>query len=267
MKQKALFFDIDGTLIDTTRGIREIPEGVKRELKRIQDLGHKIFISSGRPKAMLNEMILSAGFDGYVLANGGYVEIDGQSIYENRMDHDFSKQTVKLLDELNCDYMIETADHIYLDQSHHELYEFFSRFNQGHMFMREFDIDEVLKKAIKIEINVLNKDREKVENAISDKFGYVIAYDQHGTDNAFEIYSSTLSKAVGIQKVLDYYQIDKKDSYSFGDGINDIDMIKYCGVGVAMGNAVQELKEVADIICRPIDKNGLENILKTIFPY
>ena len=264
---KALFFDIDGTLIDDARGIQEIPKGVNKELKRIQEQGHKIFISSGRPKAMLNEMILSAGFDGYVLANGGYVEIDGQSIYENRMDHNLSMQTIKLLDELNCDYMIETADHIYLDQSHHELYEFFSRFNQGHIFIRKFDIDEVLKKAIKIEFNVLNKDREKVENAISDKFGYVISYDQHGTDNAFEIYSSTLSKAIGIQKVLDYYQIDKKDSYSFGDGINDIDMIEYCGVGVAMGNAVRELKDVADIICKPIDENGLEDILKILFSY
>ncbi len=56
----------------------------------------------------------------------------------------------------------------------------------------------------------------------------MIAYDQHGTDNAFELYSPTLSKAVGIQKVLYYYQIDKKYSYDFGDGTNDIDMIQYC---------------------------------------
>ena len=67
---------------------------------------------------------------------------------------------------------------------------------------------------------------------------------------------------VGIQKVLDYYQIDKENSYGFGDGTNDIDMIQYCGVGIAMGNAVQSLKDVADIVCQSIEEDGLENILK-----
>lgn len=262
---KVLFFDIDGTLIDARKGIFEIPEGVRQELKRIQNQGNKIFISSGRPKAMINEMIRSAGFDGYVLANGGYVEIDGKSIYEDRMDYDFSKHIVELLEDLGCDYMIETANHIYLDQSHHELYDFFAKANQGNIFIREFDLDEVLKRAIKIEINVLNKDKERVEQAIQKDFNYTIAYDEHGTDNAFELYSPTLSKMVGIQKVLDYYHIDKKDSYGFGDGSNDIDMIKYCGVGVAMGNAIAALKEVADLVCPNIEENGLETILKQLF--
>lgn len=265
MNKKALFFDIDGTLIDHSRGIVEIPKGVQSELRRIQKEGHKIFISSGRPKAMLNDMILSAGFDGYVLANGGYVEVDGKSLYEDRMNYKMCKHTVEMLKELGCDYMIETANHIYLDNSHQELYHFFAKYNQGDIFIRDFHEDEVLKKAIKIEINVLDKDKEKVEQAIKNDFGYVIAYDQHGTDNAFELYSPTLSKAVGIQKVLDYYQIDKKDSYGFGDGTNDIDMIQYCGVGVAMGNAVQSLKDVADIVCQPIEEKGLEYILKKLF--
>lgn len=262
---KALFFDIDGTLIDNAKGISQIPDGVQKELKRIQREGHKIFIASGRPKAMLNEIILKAGFDGYVLANGGYVEINGQSIYENRMNYQLAKQTIKLLDDLSCEYMIETAHHIYLKPSFHELHEFFSKFHQGHIFVRKFSLDDVLKRAIKIEINVLNKNKETVEQAIQNDFGYVIAYDQHGTDNAFEIYSPTLSKVIGIQKVLDYYQIEKQDSYGFGDGVNDIDMIQYCAIGVAMGNAVTSLKEVADMITDRIEDNGLENILKKLF--
>ena len=81
MRSKLLFFDVDGTLVDGNRGILEIPEGVIHELKRIQKQGHKILICSGRPKAMMNQHFLNVGFDGYVLANGGYVEIDGQSIF------------------------------------------------------------------------------------------------------------------------------------------------------------------------------------------
>lgn len=265
MNKKVLFFDIDGTLIDSRNGIPDIPEGVKRELKRLQGLGHKLFISSGRPRAMMDDKLMNAGFDGYILANGGYVEIDGKSIFEDRMDYELCVKTVEMLDELNCDYMIETCDKIYIDPSFTELYDFFVGVGHTNIFTTDFDRDEVLHRTIKIEINVLDKDRERVENHIRNHFGYVINFDEHGTDNAFEIYSPTISKAVGIQKVLEYFDLNVEDSYAFGDGVNDLEMIEYCGTGVAMGNAVKELKEVADIVCLPIAEDGLELILKELF--
>ena len=55
MQSKILFFDVDGTLLDTARGIPDIPQGALYQLKRIQEQGHKIFISSGRPKAMIHQ--------------------------------------------------------------------------------------------------------------------------------------------------------------------------------------------------------------------
>ena len=134
MKEKVLFFDIDGTLVDNTYGVYEVPEGVKRELKRIQNDGHKLFICSGRPKAMINQQFLDLGFDGYVLYNGGYIEIDGESIFEERMDTKLATQTVDMLEELNCDYMIETAHHIYIDKRYKELYTFFKNLGMEEMF-------------------------------------------------------------------------------------------------------------------------------------
>lgn len=262
---KALFFDIDGTLIDGRNGMPDIPKGVLNEFDRLHALGHKLFISSGRPKAMLDSMFLNIGFDGFILANGGYVEIDGKSIYEDRMDYELTKSTIEMLDYLHCDYMIETSDHIYIDPSHQELFGFFNNLGHGDIFTFEFDKDEVMHRTIKIEMNVLDKDRDRVEDYIHNHFGYVINFDEHGSENSFEIYSPTISKAVGIQKVLDHFGLKKEDSYAFGDGINDLEMIEYVGTGVAMGNAVQPLKEVADIVCDSICNNGLEKILKELF--
>lgn len=266
MQSKILFFDVDGTLLDTARGIPDIPQGALYQLKRIQEQGHKIFISSGRPKAMINQYLLNVGFDGYILANGGYVEIDGQSIYEDRMDYKLCVKTVQMLEDLRCDYMLETADAIYIDPSYHELYDFFSQAGMKEMFQLDFDKDEVLKRTIKIEANVLNKDKEKIENYIQDKFGSVIHHDEHGSENAFEFFSPTISKAVGIQKVLDYYHVSRQQTYAFGDGLNDMEMIEYCEVGVAMGNAVEALKQKADLVCCAIENQGLERILKILFP-
>ena len=240
MSRKVLFFDIDGTLVESRLGIVDIPQTVKDEMKRLQGLGHKLFISSGRPRAMLNQEILEAGFDGYILANGAYVEIDGQSIYEDRMDATLAVKTMEMLEKLDCSYMIETAKHVYIDNY------------------------DVIQRTLKIEANVTDENREKVIDYIKNDFGYVVNYDEHGSENAFELYSPTISKAVGIQKVLEYYNLTKDDTYAFGDGINDLEMIQYCHVGVAMGNAVKELKDVADLICRRIDEDGLARILKIL---
>ena len=187
MKQKVLFFDIDGTLIWSYGGIQEIPQGVQKELKRLKEQGHKLFICSGRPKAMLDQKWWDGTFDGYVLNNGGYVEIDGKSIYENRMDYELCLKTANMLEELHCDYMIATANHLYIDPSYKELYNFFVQ--NGHfkdLFTTKFDRNEVLKRAIKIEANVTNKDREKIEKYIQNDFGYVINFDEQGRDKAFE---------------------------------------------------------------------------------
>ena len=72
MVKKVLFFDIDGTLLNSEL---KIPEGVKKELKRLKDAGHYLFVASGRPLAFISNQIIEAGFDGFVLCNGAHVEL------------------------------------------------------------------------------------------------------------------------------------------------------------------------------------------------
>ena len=60
--------------------------------------------------------------------------------------------------------------------------------------------------------------------------------------------------------------MSRQQTYAFGDGLNDMEMIEYCEVGVAMGNAVEALKQKADLICCAIENQGLERILKILFP-
>lgn len=266
MQPCVMFFDIDGTLMERSRGVDHIPTGVLQQLQKLRSQGHKIFVSSGRTKAMLNKEILNIDFDGLILANGGYVEIDGQSVFEDRMDYELCQKTVNMLEELHCEYMLETAHSLYIKPQYQQLYQFFAQYQMADMFCRHFQCDDVLKRTIKIEANVLDKDKKRIHDFIQNRFGCVIHHDEHGSENAFEFFSPTISKAIGIQKVLKYYHIPQERTYAFGDGVNDIEMIEYCKVGVAMGNAVTSLKEKADLICRPIEENGLERILQILFP-
>ena len=65
--------------------------------------------------------------------------------------------------------------------------------------------------------------------------------------------------------MLDRLDIDVRDAYGFGDGTNDLEMIHYCGVGVAMGNAEDVVKDAADIVCRPVWEDGLAQVLGELF--
>ena len=75
-------------------------------------------------------------------------------------------------------------------------------------------------------------------------------------------YSPTISKATGIQKVLDHYHLDQDDTYAFGDGENDLEMIEFCRVGVAMGNACDELKEIAEYVTDSVNDDGIYHAFK-----
>ena len=71
-----------------------------------------------------------------------------------------------------------------------------------------------------------------------------------------------ISKSSGIDVILKHFNIDKEETMAFGDGENDIDMIQHCKIGVAMDNAVDSLKAVADYITDDIDEDGVYNALK-----
>lgn len=262
---KVLFFDIDGTLIDNQKEMPKILPGVIEQLRRIQSLGHKIFICSGRPKKMLEQQFLESYFDGYVLFNGGYVEIDGKSIYQNVLDYTVLKELCALLKELGAQYMLETANEIYIDSSYTQLYEFFVNLGHTTMFTTEFDEEEVLHRTMKLECNNTNEDVPKIQACIEQYFSHSLGGDQHGSENSFEICPSDVSKATGIQKVLEYLEVDPKDTYAFGDGANDMEMFRAVHTSVAVGNAVQPLKDIATIVCKDIHENGLEEILKELF--
>ena len=99
----------------------------------------------------MEDKFMNVGFDGFILANGGYVEIDGKSIFENRMDYKLSKEVVDVLKSIDSAYMLETATEIYCDYASQELYDYFNRGALHLDFIREFDEDEVLQRTIKIE--------------------------------------------------------------------------------------------------------------------
>ena len=106
---KAIFFDIDGTLIDARGGV---PHFTPR-LITLQKEGNYIFIATGRPYAFLQSEIKDFGFDGFVLSNGALVFFGGEIIFKSRLDNATVKKVCDFAVSENIEYMLESYPQTY----------------------------------------------------------------------------------------------------------------------------------------------------------
>lgn len=258
--KKAAFFDVDGTLIDCTIGIMDISDRVKKAIKDFQKAGNVAFVSSGRPYAFLNKELLEFGFDGFVLGNGAQVLINDETKFFSGIDKELVKEVVSNCERLNIDYCLQGPKYSYLKEDFTRILEYYREYGITNDFLEfNFNIDEV--------------DVFKIEMFPADEEGckYCESLDQ-GEFNCFknypgevyEMYPVKNSKGTGLLKTIELEGVELKDSYAFGDGRNDIEMIQTAAHGIAMGNAVPELKEVANEFTDAIADDGIATYLEKI---
>lgn len=263
--KKAVFFDIDGTLLDCLNGINEITPRVRWAIRALQAEGNYVFIATGRPYAFLNDAINNFGFDGFVLTNGAYVVVNDKCIFKNSIKKDFIKELATNLEKRNIQYILQGETYSYIKNEYKELHCFYDSFSISKKYLEgKFKHEEV--DTYKIEM--LCNDQEGIDYCLSLAGG---EYDyMHNSEKGFfELYAKANSKASGILKVLDYLAIPIENSYAFGDGKNDIEMLSTVGCGIAMGNADSYVKNYAKKITDTVQNDGVaieieEFILKKV---
>lgn len=253
--KKIVFFDIDGTLIDSMNGMKEITPKVKEEIKNIQRNGDYAFIATGRPYGFLPNTILEFGFDGFILANGAHIIINNKTIYSDTIDKKFIKFLVDQLENNNVQYVLQGEKYCYMKKD----------FKDFHGYL---ETAEVPKKYIKDEYNCDEIDIHKVEMLCVDdtmeelclniiKQNPTCDYFSSINKRAIEVYVKKNTKSKAILKVIDYLNIPIENTYAFGDGKNDMDMLKEVACGIAMDNASNEVKSIADYVTDSVDNDGV----------
>lgn len=258
--KKAAFFDVDGTLIDCTIGIMDISDRVKKAIKDFQKAGNVAFVSSGRPYAFLNKELLEFGFDGFVLGNGAQVLINDETKFFSGIDKELVKEVVSNCERLNIDYCLQGQKYSYLKKEFTRLVSYYREYGITDDFLEyNFDIDDV--DVFKIEM--LPVDEEGCKYCESLDQGEFNCFKNYPGE-VYEMYPVKNSKGEGLLKTIELEGVELKDSYAFGDGRNDIEMIQTAAHGIAMGNAVPELKEVANEFTDAIADNGIATYLEKI---
>lgn len=255
--KKILFFDIDGTLISEKSG--EIPQSTKDSLKRAQEKGHMIIINTGRTRALIEPRLQEMGFDGYICGCGTYVEIHNKVLYHKTIEKNKYKEILRVLKENETEIIIEGIECIYMDietQDNKKQEKIKSFLKRG------FPIKSLNTKNLSFDkfcftLENLNK-RENIITYLEKKgFDYI----DRGS-RFFEVVPKGHSKASGMKFLLKYFNLQKEDSYAFGDSYNDTSMFEYCPNGILMANGKKDLAKIVKFVTKDVDQDGIEYALQ-----
>ena len=252
----AIFFDIDGTLWDRDN---YIPQSTKDAIGLLRENGHLTFLCSGRTRVFINsEELLGMGFDGIVSGCGTFIEYERKEMLYKQVDNRILKKSVQLFYEHDMPMVIEGRHKLYMDA------DIISRDAYGRYLLEAMkDYIEPIRgnedrwEASKFTVLIHGTDYPAVMEALKDDYDFLV----HG-DVAMEVVPKGYNKASGIACVCEKLGIAVKDTYAFGDSANDVDMLDFAGVGVAMGDGTDVAKAHADYVTKDLHEDGIYHALK-----
>ena len=264
---KVIFLDIDGTLVDYEA---KMPESAIRAVQEARLKGNKVYLTTGRSKAEVYPELWDIGIDGMIGGNGMYIEDNGKVILDLSMSKEDVTSVIQWMDENDIGYYLESKNGLFgsdnfkskltfiLGEDTKENRKAVDKWFPEMIFGSEMYRDDVAKISF-----CLNPDKlEEAKKEFSEKL-QVSSWSLTGKKQEFGEFSLIgANKLIAVKLLLNYLNVDLKDTFAFGDAASDIKMVKYCNVGIAMGNAADELKEVADYITNHVNEDGLWNAFK-----
>ena len=246
-KVKIIFFDIDGTLIDMTK--KAISDKTVETLIRLKENGVKICIATGRAPGSVPKFE-GVDFDAFLTFNGSYCYNSNDTILSTPIPKIDVEKMIENATKINRPVSIASKDRVVANGTDKDLSDYFGFAKQEVPVSDDFD--EVLKDEI----------YQMMMGGRNDEYGDILKDVENARitawwDRAVDIIPVNGGKGKGIEAILEYYGIDRSESMAFGDGGNDIEMLQTVGTGVAMGNALDNVKAIADEICGTSAEDGI----------
>ena len=260
---QAAIFDVDGTLFDYRE--KKIHASTVDAVRRLKEQGVIIVIASGRSYPLLGEECLrKIPADYYVTANGHCIQdASGKELFAHR----FSFEQTQLVTELTKKYgnglLLKYTDFNCLYSRPEEMFQVFNNIGLSREVFRECAAMDHHHKELPIGFTIRGSDEIKRELAkISDVFRVELFHDVTECD----VFSPAMNKMTALRMLAEQLSLDPENCVAFGDSRNDIEMIRWAGMGVAMGNSCQDLKDVADAVCGCSWEDGIANTLSALLP-
>lgn len=244
---KIAFFDIDGTLLEY--GKHELSERVVETLNLLKEKGIILCIATGRPLKSVPQFE-NITFDAFLTFNSSYCCSRQDVIYKNPIPKEDVDKIIENAKKINRPVSIASEYRMGANGKDKDLIDYYAISNQEVVVLDDFD---TLKKddIYQIMMGCYEEEYAKVLDGV--KGAKITAW----WPRAVDIIPANGGKGIGVEKILEYYHLTKEEAIAFGDGMNDVEMLQAVGLGVAMGNATDNVKEIADDVCESVSEDGI----------
>ncbi len=250
---KLAVFDMDGTLFNEEK---MIPNNTKEALKKLKQNGLKLAVATGRAYYLIDkELIKENQIDYVICCNGsGVYDNQGKVIYKHQFSKEIMHSMIKDMKEDHIPVLFEYDETACVYSEYEACCEKIMQFFINTSFLR----DETKQPQYHLDHNPLQGAcYMKEQDALKYRSKYpdydFVAYANDG----YDILSKGINKATGIKYATAILGISLEEIIAFGDHQNDLEMIKQCKIGVAMGNATDGLKKIADFITKSNIDDGI----------
>ncbi len=257
------FFDIDETLMPVGK---PIPESAIEALHKANAMGHRLFLCTGRSHYELPAAIRELPFDGGVFSAGARLLLDGRLIMQKSMSEEQKRFFRDTIEKYGLFCLNQCEDHTYATKEGLDFYNSLDlKVHGGKLSINGFKIVDEIPWDLPIVKSYILSDRGLVLEARSAMEGVL-----HSVNNttglpeecAAEIMVPGVTKASGIEELLRFIGAGVETTVGIGDGENDMEMVGYCHLGIAMGNACKALKDIADYVTTDIFDDGVANAIE-----
>lgn len=244
---RIIFFDIDGTLVDHATG--RVSEKTTQALQLLRQRGIVLCLATGRAPCSLPPLE-GLEFDAFCTFNGSLCYTPTETIFRNPIAPRDVNQVLHNAAALGRPVALALRDRLSANGIGQDLADYYRLANLELTADPEFhrapeeDVYQILVGCREAEHPALIQDAPGVKLAIS-------------WDRAVDVIPTGSGKGFAIEKILEYFGLRPEQALAFGDGHNDLEMLQAVGTGVAMGNAAQVLKNVADEVCLPVSQDGI----------
>ena len=248
---KIIFFDIDGTLIDTQ--IKRVSEKTLEALRRLRARGIRICLSTGRSPVSLPRFE-GVTFDALITFNGSYCYDRTQTIFSQPIPPQDVRRLLANAAALGRPVCAATKDRLAANGRDADLVDYFAI--AGLEVPVAQDFEAVCRQDV---YQFMLGSREEEYPALMD--GVSGAKIAAWWDRAVDVIPAAGGKGTGVEKALAYFHLDRAQAMAFGDGGNDVEMFGAVGLGVAMENASAVLKAAAGDVCGHVARDGVYHYL------
>lgn len=263
---RILFIDVDGTLVDYHN---RLPESAVAAIRGARTAGHRVYLCTGRSKAEMPEALWEIGIDGMIGGNGSYVEDAGEVVLHQTLTGEECRAIVDWLHERGLEFYLETNAGLFGSENFEEVATPVMALYSARKGMPAPETVSASLHGLVLGGGLYRADVNKVSYVLNSYDDHLSARRgfpglQHGTwggrdaEALFgDIGPTGITKAHAVDALLEHLHADRGDTVAFGDATVDIPMFRACAVGVAMGNASDDLKAVATLITDDVEDEGL----------